>query len=462
MRYMLILLVLLPALASAQSTGVIPRPASVVLLPSHDSVPASEMRPVRLDTPQGNTCYGPNVYILIISREETTIYSRSPEGYENGKQTLGQIINTYTGSKIPCMEIVDNAAYEYRGMHLDVCRHFFTKEFIKKYIDLLAAYKMNVFHWHLTDDQGWRIEIKKYPRLTEVGAWRTEADGSRYGGYYTQADIREIVAYAAERYITVVPEIEMPGHSSAALAAYPEFGCTGAQISVPATWGIKKDIYAPTDSTFHFFEDIMDEVCDLFPSHYIHIGGDEAPKAQWKSSPLAQSIMKQHQLKNEEELQHYFMHRVESYLNKKGRTAIGWGEVVKGGLSNSMVVMSWLDKSAGIRAARHGNRVIMAPRGYCYFDYPQRGDKLKAIWMLPLSLRRVYAFSPASHSLSAAQNKLIIGGEATLWTEYVKTEDEALHQLMPRLAAIAEALWTGGHQRNFSDFKRRLQLQHPK
>lgn len=354
--------------------------------------------------------------------------------------------------------IIDYPAYNYRGMHLDVCRHFFSKDFIKRYIDLLAQYKMNVFHWHLTDDQGWRIEIKKYPRLTGVGAWRTEPDGSRYGGYYTQADIREIVAYAAERYITVIPEIEMPGHSSAALAAYPEFGCTGRHIDVPNTWGIKKDIYAPTDSTFQFFEDVMDEVCALFPSPYIHIGGDEAPKAQWHTSLPAQTVIQHQQFKNEEELQHYFMHLIESYLNKKGRTAIGWGEVVKGGLSDSMVVMSWMDKSAGIKAARHGNKVIMAPRGYCYFDYPQKGDKAKAIWMLPLPLKKVYTFSPSSGRLNDRENALIIGGEATLWTEYVKTEEQVLHQLMPRLAAIAEALWTNPAQKNFTDFKRRLSI----
>jgi hexosaminidase len=341
-------------------------------------------------------------------------------------------------------------------MHLDVCRHFFSKEFVKKYIDQLAYYKINTFHWHLTDDQGWRIEIKKYPKLTEVGAWRTEKDGSKYGGYYTQEDIIEIVEYAKERYITITPEIEMPGHSSAALAAYPYLGCTGQQITVPNTWGIKKDIYAPTDTVFKFFEEVMDEVCALFPGRYIHIGGDEAPKTQWKSSPVAQAVMKQYNLKNEEELQHYFMHRVEKYLNSKGKIAIGWGEVVKGGLSDSMVVMSWLSKGAGIKAAKYGNDVIMAPRGYCYFDYPQEGDIAKAFWMLPLPLKKVYSFNPVPGGLLPKQQKHILGGEATLWTEYVATEAQAEHQLMPRLAALAEALWTSPSRKNYKDFTERL------
>lgn len=458
MKYILWALLFTPCIISGQSINILPAPASFIALPPYDSIPVADLKPLQRDTPHAPTCFNPDGYVLVISRDQSIVYAKSDVGYAYGKKTYEQIRATYVGSKVPSLEIVDYPRYSYRGMHLDVCRHFFSKDFIKRYIDLLAQYRMNVFHWHLTDDQGWRIEIKKYPRLTEVGAWRTEPDGSRYGGYYTQADIRDIVAYAADRYITVIPEIEMPGHSSAALAAYPEFGCTGRHIDVPNTWGIKKDIYAPTDSTFQFFEDVMDEVCALFPSPYIHIGGDEAPKAQWHTSLPAQTVIQRHQLKNEEELQHYFMHRIESYLNKKGRTAIGWGEVVKGGLSDSMVVMSWMDKSAGIKAAKHGNKVIMAPRGYCYFDYPQKGDKAKAIWMLPLPLKKVYAFSPYSGRLNDRENALIIGGEATLWTEYVKTEEQALHQLMPRLAAIAEALWTNPSQKNFTDFKRRLSI----
>ena len=399
-----------------------------------------------------NTAYG--THAAIVTLDQMYHAAQSIDSLDKNPRHL------YGGprKKIPCCDITDYPAYSYRAMHLDVCRHFFSKDFIKKYIDQLAYYKINTLHWHLTDDQGWRIEIKKYPKLTEIGAWRTEKDGSRYGGYYTQEDIKEIVAYAKERFITIIPEIEMPGHSSAALAAYPYLGCTGNQIAVPNTWGIKNDIYAPTDTVFKFFQDVMDEVCALFPGRYIHIGGDEAPKAQWKSSPVAQAVMKQNNLKNEEELQHYFMHRVEKYLNSKGKTAIGWGEVVKGGLSDSIVVMSWLSKGAGIKAARHGNNVIMAPRGYCYFDYPQGGDAPKAFWMLPLPLKKVYSFNPIPGGLLPKEQKHILGGEATLWTEYVTTEAQAMHQLFPRLAAMSEALWTKPKNKNFKDFEKRLKV----
>ena len=397
-------------------------------------------------------------YRLRVSTDSIIIEANTDTGIQNGKITLDQIITSNNGNPIPCCDITDFPTYSYRAMHLDVCRHFFSKEFIKSYIDQLAYFKINTFHWHLTDDQGWRIEIKKYPKLTETGAWRIEKDSSRYGGFYTQDEIKEIVAYAKERFITIIPEIEMPGHSSAALAAYPYLGCTGRALTVPSTWGIKNDIYAPTDTVFKFFEDVMDEICALFPGRYIHIGGDEAPKAQWKSSPIAQSVIKKNDLRNEEELQHYFMHRVEKYLNSKGKLAIGWGEVVKGGLSDSMLVMSWMSKEAGSKAARHGNDVIMAPRGYCYFDYPQEGDPIKAIWMLPLPLKKVYSFDPKPKGLTASAANHILGGEATLWTEYVKTVQETQHQLFPRVTALAEALWTKPGKKNYNDFQRRLQL----
>jgi hexosaminidase len=396
-------------------------------------------------------------YHLRLSKDSITLEANTVKGIFYGNETLEQILRPNTGTDIPLYDIIDYPTYAYRGMHLDVCRHFFSKEMIKQYIDLLAKYKINTFHWHLTDDQGWRIEIQKYPKLTSVGAWRTEKDGKKYGGYYSQRDIEDIVAYAQERFVTIVPELEMPGHSSAALAAYPEFGCTGRALTVPNTWGIKPDIYAPTDFVLHFWEDVMDEVCTLFPGKYIHIGGDEAPKGQWKKSPTAQDVMKEQQLKNEEELQYYFMHRVEQYLHKKGRIAIGWGEVVKGGLSDSIVVMSWLSKQAGIKAAKSGNDAIMAPRAYCYFDYPQHSkDKMKAIWMLPLPLKKVYAFDPMPKGLSDAAQKHVIGGEATLWTEYVSTEKQLMYQLMPRLCAMSEALWTKPQLKNFDDFESRV------
>lgn len=335
----------------------------------------------------------------------------------------------------------NDTAYSYRGMHLDVCRHFFSKDIVKQYIDTIAKYHLNYFHWHLTDDQGWRIEIKKYPKLTTIGAWRKEKDGSLYGGYYTQEDVREIVKYALQRNITIVPEIEMPGHSSAAIAAYPWLSCTGQSIEVPNRWGVFDDIYCPTDSSFQFLRDVLDEVCELFPSHYIHIGGDEVPKKQWMANAFCRKLMKDKKLKNGEQLQHYFMKQIEDYLLSKGRRSIAWGEAVRGGISDSMIIMSWRGKGAGIKAARMGNEVIMAPRFSCYFDYPESmKDEKHAWWMTYTPLRKVARYNPTTKILSKERNRRIIGGEAMLWSEYVKDETELWHQLVPRIAAFGKTL----------------------
>ena len=434
---------------------IIPQPQQVKL--SGDSVDVQRFKGLVFISSHQLDKYNDEAYHLVIKRDTLYAETNSVKGSYYAEQTYRQLCQNSSERKIACCDIIDYPAYSYRGMHLDVCRHFFSKEYIKHYIDTIAYYKINTLHWHLTDDQGWRIEIMQYPRLTEVGAWRTEKDGSKYGGYYTHADIKDIVAYANKHFITIIPEIEMPGHSSAALAAYPFLSCSGQQCTVATTWGIKADIYTPSDTAFHFMEGVLDEVCALFPSPYIHIGGDEAPKAQWRNSNKAQTVIKQNDLKNEEELQHYFMHRIELYLKTKGKQAIGWGEVVKGGLSDSMVVMSWLSKAAGVKAVLHGNDAIMAPRSYCYFDYPQHGSEpLHAIWMLYLTLKRVYSFDPMPMGLTLAQQKHILGGEATLWTEYLKTEAEANHQLMPRLAALAEALWTKTDKKEFKDFEKRL------
>ena len=453
MRYLLF--ALLPWVGFSQPVPIIPQPQQVIL--SGDSIDVHKFKALTFISPFQADKYNDEAYHLVITKDSIYAETNSLKGSFYAELTYRQLCQNSKGTKIPCCDIIDYPSYRYRAMHLDVCRHFFSKEYVKHYIDTLAYYKINTLHWHLTDDQGWRIEIKKYPRLTEVGAWRIEKDGTRYGGFYTQADIKEIIAYAAKYFITIIPEIEIPGHSSAALAAYPFLSCTGRECTVPNTWGVKYDIYAPTDTVFHFMEGVMDEICDLFPSLYIHIGGDEAPKAQWRSSSAAQEVIRKNNLKNEEELQHYFMHRIELYLNTKGKKTIGWGEVVKGGLSDSMVVMSWLSKAAGIKAAKHGNDVIMTPRTYCYFDYPQStSEPLHAIWMLYLSLKKVYAFDPMPTGLTPTQQKHIIGGEATLWTEYVKTEAEANHQLLPRLAALAESLWTKPERKNFKDFLIRL------
>jgi hexosaminidase len=457
-RYILVIIVAMAtACIQGQSVCAIPQPLQVVL--RGDSVDMAHLHnPVSVVTGHMDEL-GEEGYRLVIEPDTAYVLSCTPRGNYYGLLTYAQMLHAAhsSGHKIPCCRITDYPAYHYRGMHLDVCRHFFSVDFIKKYIDELAYYKINTLHWHLTDDQGWRIEIRKYPQLTETGAWRIEKDGKRYGGYYTQAEIRDIVDYAAARYITIIPEIEMPGHSSAALAAYPYLGCTGRAIGVPHTWGIKRDIYAPTDTVFGFFRDVMDEVCALFPSHYIHIGGDEAPKAQWRSSPIAQAVIREQHLAGEQELQYYFMHHVERYLSGKGRRAIGWGEVVRGGLSDSITVMSWLSYGAGVKAARHGNDAIMAPRTFCYLDYPQTiRDPLRAIWMLYLPLRKAYHYDPMPRGLTDSEQRHILGGEATLWTEYVTTEQQAWHQLLPRLAALSEAMWTKQERKDYRDFCQRL------
>lgn len=361
---------------------------------------------------------------------------------------------------LPCMEVTDYPTYHYRGMHLDVARHFFSIETVKAYIDVIAQLKMNYFHWHLTDDQGWRIEIKQYPQLTAIGAWRTEKDGTRYGGYYTQEQIKEVVDYAAAKHVTIIPEIDLPGHSSAAVAAYPWLSCYGKQIQVPATWGIKKDILCPTDSTFIFLRNVFDEIITLFPGKYIHIGGDEVPKHQWRESDYVQKLMQEKAYANVEQVQHYFMKRVADYLQSKNKRCIGWGEVMRGGENQQITVMSWLDKYAGIKAAKANHQVVMAPRFYCYFDYPQkRSERKKAWWMVYLPIQKVYRFTPTVKALSTQANSNIIGGEATLWTEYDLNEKQLFHQLSPRVFAISEALW--GTNKDYKNFSERLEkLRH--
>lgn len=400
-------------------------------------------------------------YRLEVKEAGVTIAANTNVGIYYGQQTLNQVIAQFNKkaevTRIPYLTIVDYPLYAYRGMHLDVCRHFFSVEVVKQYLDEMLKNKLNYFHWHLTDDQGWRIEIKHYPKLTEVGAWRTEADGSKHGGYYTQEEIRDIVNYARERNITVIPEIEMPGHSSAAVAAYPWLSCSGDEIEVPTTYGIKRDIYCPTDSTFQFLKNVLDEVCALFPAPYIHIGGDEVPKTQWKQSATVRTLKKQRKLKNYEQVQHYFMHTMESYLAAKGKRSIGWGEVTRGGLSDSMIVMSWRGRFAGNKAVNKGNSVIMAPRFTCYFDYPQSAkDKKAAWWMTNLPLQKVYNFKPSKNN-----KPQVIGGQATLWTEYVITEAQLWYQLKPRVYALGEALWSGGKDYDaFIKKMEQLQLLH--
>lgn len=394
-------------------------------------------------------------YTLGITPSAIVVNGSGPAGLFYALQTLSQYIElsgTAQGAavKIGCMQIQDKPAFAHRGMLLDCGRHFMPKELIMKYIDLLASYKMNTLHWHLTEDQGWRIQVDAYPKLTEVGAWRTEPDGKRYGGFYSKDDIREIVAYAESRYIQVVPEIEMPGHSSAAIAAYPWLGCTGERISVQNEWGVFKDIYcAGNDSTFQFIEKVLDEVCALFPSTFIHIGGDEAPHVRWDECSKCKRRMKAHALRTPLELQAYFLRRVAGMLAERGKVMIGWDEIVESELPENACVQSWRGTEGGQTAVSLGHRVIMSPTSHCYFDYP----------LSSIDLGRVYSFDPLQGIADEAAH-LVMGGECNLWTEHIlpETLDE---KVFPRMLAMAEVLWTYPASRDYTAFYTRVSAHYP-
>ena len=364
-------------------------------------------------------------------------------------------------------------AFPWRGLHLDVCRHFFPLDFIKRYLDLMAFYKLNTFHWHLTDDQGWRIKIEQYPRLTEVGAWRAESpilgyrdrfDGQPYGGFYTKAEIRDILAYAAARGITVVPEIEMPGHAVAALAAYPELGCRGEGYSVRTTWGIAEDIYcAGKDEVFVFLRNVLEEVLDLFPSEYIHIGGDEAPKTRWAACPACQARIREQGLADEYELQSWFVSQIERWLNQRGRKLVGWDEILEGGLADNATVMSWRGSDGGIAAASAGHDVIMSPNTYCYLDYYQSHDRDSEPPAISstLPLERVWQFEVVPAGIPADKRRHILGGQGNLWTEYIPTTSQAEYMAYPRAIAIADVLWNHPERRDYADLLARLRKHLP-
>ncbi len=415
-------------------------------------------------------------YRLTITPKQIILAAKGA-GLFYGIQTLIQLIpaERTASIKLPCSQIEDYPRFGYRGLMLDVCRHFFSVEFVKKTIDLMAYYKLNNFHWHLTDDQGWRIEIKKYPRLTEIGSQRAQTvignyhdrtpqqyDNTPYGGYYTQAQIREVVKYAADRYINIVPEIEMPGHSEAAIAAYPELSCDpDKSYKVAETWGVFHDVYCPSDKTFGFIEDVLTEVMELFPSKYIHIGGDEVPKDAWKNSSFCQKLIKKLKLKNEEELQSYFIQRVEKFVNSKGRSIIGWDEILEGGLSPNATVMSWRGENGGIAAARQNHNVIMTPgSGGLYLDHAQGriGEPLSIGGYTPL--QATYSYNPTPGVLTPDQQKFVVGVQANLWTEYISTDAKAEYMLYPRLLALSEIAWTPLANKNFKDFSEvRLPIQ---
>ncbi len=405
-----------------------------------------------------------------------TIQANTAKGVFYGIQSLKQLFpeDFFAGAiseaiEIPAVNISDKSRFAYRGMHLDVGRHLFPVAFIKQYIDLMAMYKYNHLHWHLTEDQGWRIEIKAFPKLTEVGAWRDETlighggvrpkefDGKPYGGYYTQEEIREIVDYAALKYITVIPEIEMPGHSSAALAAYPELGCTGGPYRVETSWGVFIDIYCTKEETFIFLEKVLSEVMDLFPSKYIHIGGDEAPKKRWKACKACQQRIKAEGLADEHELQSWFIQHIEKYLNQHGRKIIGWDEILEGGLAPDATVMSWRGIAGGIEAAQMGHDVIMTPGSHCYFDHYQGDPAIEPLAIggyTPLS--KVYAFEPVPEELNEKQARHILGAQANVWTEYLKTPESVTYMALPRMAALSEVLWSPAKLRDWETFYDKL------
>lgn len=426
---------------------------------------------------------GDEGYHLNIDEKQLLLSAASPAGVFYGCQTLRQLLPSrpqeieqvkQSGTwQIPTLRISDSPRFAWRGMMLDVSRHFFPKEFIKDLIDYLAYHKLNTFHWHLMDDQGWRVEIKQYPKLTEIGAWRVEREGqlwhqrplqepgetATYGGYYTQEEIREIVAYAKERFITIVPEIEMPAHITCALAAYPELSCTGGPFTVPpgSIWPLK-DIYcAGRETTFQFLENVLTEIIDLFPSTYIHVGGDEANKGEWEKCDSCQARIIAEGLQNEAELQSYFIRRIERFLKSKNRKLIGWDEILEGGLAPDAAVMSWRGTKGGIAAARAGHEVVMSPVSHCYLNCYQGELYLEPLAQsryLPLS--KVYSFDPVPDQLSAEQARFIIGAQANLWAEFVPTPEHAEYMLFPRLSALSEVLWSPESTRDWETFRHRI------
>ncbi len=421
---------------------------------------------------------GDEGYMLKVDKKGILITASAPAGIFYGVQTLKQMIpvpqEDNTRLAVNYVDIKDQPRFKWRGLHLDVGRHFFPVSFIKKYLDYMAMYKLNTFHWHLTEDQGWRLEIKKYPELTEISHWRDQTvvghardsevyDGIGYGGFYTQDQVKDLVKYAAERYITIVPEIEMPGHTSAVLAAFPELGCTGGPYKVETSWGVKKEVFcAGKEETFRFLENVLDEVCELFPSEYIHIGGDECPKDRWKECPACQKRMKDEGLSSEHELQSYFIQRIEKYLNSKGRQIIGWDEILEGGLAPGATVMSWRGEKGGIAAAKEKHNVVMSPNSYLYFDYYQSEDTEKEPLAIGgfLPLEKVYSYEPVPKELADDEKHFILGAQANVWTEYIASTMKAEYMLFPRVCALAEVVWSPKDKKNFTDFEKRMDTEY--
>jgi hexosaminidase len=416
----------------------------------------------------------PEAYYIVVTGDAITIYAGDDAGLFYAFQTLMQLIwpsqKVVRGEiAIPCVEISDSPRFRWRGMHLDVSRHFFPKEFIFKMLDAMAMHKLNTFHWHLTDDQGWRIEIKKYPELTAVGGWRDETlighgsetpwvyDGTRYGGYYTQDDVREVVEYAGRLHINVLPEIEMPGHAVAALRSYPGLSCTGGPVPQFNRWGVSEDVFcAGKEETFELLTGVLEEVAELFPYEYIHIGGDECPKVRWKECPLCQKRIAENNLKDEHELQSYFVKRIESYLATKGKKIIGWDEILDGGIADNAAVMSWRGHEGGIRAANMGHDVVMTPHSFVYLDYYQSEYNEPLAIGGMLDMEKVYSIDIIPPEITEDKRKHIIGAQSNVWTEYMADGKHVEYMVFPRLGALAEALWTPRGRLDYDDFVRRM------
>ena len=429
-------------------------------------------------------------YRLTVDRRQVVIEALTPQGVFYGIQTLRKALVMdddqeeqlrETGTvMLPAVVINDKPRFSYRGMHLDVARHFFSLDFVKEYIDMMVLHNMNTFHWHLTDDQGWRMEIKRYPKLTEIGAWRNYTtlgrnsiidDGTRYGGYYTQEEMKEIVRYAQERYITVIPEIDMPGHMLGALTAYPGLGCTGGPYEVEGHWGIFDDILcAGKEETFRFVEGVLEEVMEIFPSEYIHIGGDEAPRTRWEQCPLCQERIKKEQITErdgqsaEARLQGYFTKRIEAFVHSKGRKLIGWDELLDSDVNPSATIMSWRGVEGGLKASEKGHDVIMSPTSHCYFNFylvedHEWGEPYAFDAVIPIET--TYSFDPAPASLSEQAQKHILGAQGNLWSEYIHYDTEAEYQVLPRMGALCEVQWMDPQQKNYKEWverQRRLTL----
>lgn len=418
----------------------------------------------------------PEAYQLKVDASQVVISSPSEAGVFYGIQTLRKAVDVAEGSNVelPAVEINDQPRFGYRGMMLDVGRHFFSMDEIKTYIDMMALHNINRFHWHLSEDQGWRIEIKKYPKLTEIGSMRKETvighnsgkyDGKPYGGFYTQEQAKEIVAYAAERYITVIPEIDLPGHMQAALAAYPELGCTGGPYEVWTQWGVSDNVLcAGNDQTIQFIKDVLAEIVEIFPSEYIHVGGDECPKVKWSTCPKCQARIKALGLKSdnkhtkEERLQSYVIHEAEEFLNSKGRKMIGWDETLEGGLAPNATVMSWRGEAGGIEAAKQHHDVVMTPNTYLYFDYYQSKDTETEPMAIGgyLPMERVYSYEPMPKSLSPEEQKYIVGVQANLWTEYIPDFKQVQYMVLPRMATLSESQWCAPEKKNYEAFLQRV------